>query len=195
MGKLQGPLLYDSLDKDNAGTTTKTTKEPNTTAVGVTAVIALATLLGLFFVYVIRTLEYKAAVELSQAANVALVLLYFIAIVSITIALIGGAWYAVLYLRRVAKVKGMLNLQDGPHYDVDNLLSDARFDKLADRLYDVLEKRAAESRYQGVTTLTLDESTTYNQKKVEPATDEKPLEEVNTVFGLEILNDINGEKK
>lgn len=167
MSKLRGPLLYDSLDRDNPKPTQVNAEErpKQNTSIVIVSISTLAMLVGFFYIWLIRTLEYKATIEFSQWAAIALYSIYGVGVFALCALFIGGVFFLFTYLHRVVKLKGVLSLHEGPFIDVTKLLTDRQLEQFAARMYTVMEERAKHSQYQGVSTLTLDKSSTNTVKE------------------------------
>lgn len=164
-----GPIVFDSLDRPNATPYKDISKPSNRLDWRVIAsILFFSTILIIgLFVYVIKALHYRAEYG-DDFANILLVALNIAVIFAIIGILAGGVYTAIQWLLSWARMKAMLRLHDGPHYNVfDTRIKnyDDMFERLSARMYDILEERARQSQYQGVSTLTKDESKHIHMKK------------------------------
>lgn len=152
MSKLQPPILYDSLDRPNA-------PHPSVPVVHESPwpKIALIVISALFLagitIFVIITLTQLAAYN--GFAFFLLQLFYVTVVCSLILVFIAIAIFAILR----AFGANIHNLSSGVPVSMINIWrSTIDTQRAADSYYTVMNTRAKESRFQGVSTLTLDES-------------------------------------
>jgi hypothetical protein len=172
--KLQGPLLYDSLDRPNApklnagNTPPPKNREPLVWIVGF---IIFALFVGGLLIYILSWAHNQYYYD-DRAAIILAILQWLIVIV-----IAGSVFAAVVYLTLAALQKGIWSLDRGVPISVANALKQQLDTTQALNLQmQVMLERAKQSRFQGVTTLTLDESShaETSTTTVAPVTEETP---------------------
>lgn len=153
MSRLQGPILYDSLDKPNqAPVTIQAPKEHRTPArviiAGLAFIFGLVVLLLSFVVYFLYSQFYYGGGTV----------LWTLALCSVGFLVTAMALGLVFFFVVIVK-QAIIRLEDGvplsiftalfPRYD---------FDTLAKKMYEVQRTYGEHSDYRGVQTLTLDKS-------------------------------------
>jgi ABC-type multidrug transport system fused ATPase/permease subunit len=150
--KLEGPILYDSLDKPNSPYMNKS-KPQKHADYGLALIITLALFVAAIVTYGLMWLNSAALY------NTTAVVLLWIVNVSVVLAIVGLLFALVMWLVLRALKDAVISLDDGVPVSVIGVwLQGLNTQRAADRFYDVMETRAQHSDYQGVSTLTLDKS-------------------------------------
>lgn len=168
MDKIRPPFLYDSLDVNNPNPNKDHSKPSRLDwkVIGCILLFVLILVVGLF-IYVIRSLSDRAEYG-DTISRVLLVGLNVATVLAIIAGLLGGVTISLKWLYYWAIKNNLVSLNHGPHYTAKSVNTqdyDTLFQMFATRLYDVMEERANKSIYQGIQTLTKDESKHIHMKK------------------------------
>lgn len=153
--KLQGPFLYDSLDKPNLPQTNIPRKENSVDwriVLVLTMVSVLFLFIGTFLIYTTMQEVYKNPFSNTVERAIAGVILWGINIVPVVL-LLGGGIYLVAWLRNLARKAGLVNTME---YQTSIRQVESRVDTLIQSYMDIMLQRAKESQFAGVQTLTYD---------------------------------------
>lgn len=153
--KLQGPFIYDSLDKPNVSP--QAPRRDNKIDWRVVLILTLAVTIilfgGLAFIYS-RLLYITEHSFNSTEVWIANILIWIVNSLPIAITS-AAAWYAVKWLRNLSNKAGLINVMD---YQMNMNNIDSLSDRLAERLFGVMERRAERSLFAGAQTVTYNEA-------------------------------------
>lgn len=154
--KLQGPLMYDSLDKPNSpkmNTANAPPKKDIDPIVRLALIISVSLFIAGLLIYLL-TWAHNSYYYSDWAAQV----LWIVQAVIVFIIVVSAIALAI-FLLLLALQKGLWSLDRGiPISVIGSLKQQLDLTVALNEQYRVLNERAKQSRFQGVTTLTLDES-------------------------------------
>lgn len=182
MDKLNAPILVDSLDKPNAPNPTTSAPKPATKRGLDTTVLLVILALIVFAPLLLYVLIWLHQISYTAGAIIALWAIN-IAVIGVVIgASIAFVWWLFLLAQR----SGIWSLDKGVPLSVFWAQRNAAIDyqKATQAYFAVLEQRAKQSVYQGVQTLTLDQSVQSDTSTTTVATadetpDTDPMPEIN----------------
>lgn len=206
IGDLKGPLLIDSLDHpnpSNQNTQPQVIKKTNKDYV--TLIIILISLVPLAFSSFLILYFFQDVNPLIEFVRWVFLLAFPLATTSL---LVGLCVYSVSWLQGWSSKNKLVSLHDGPWHNADIKLTpeayDMMFSQMMSRYFDAMNERAAKSIYSGVSTLTIDQSTstssTTNQKDQAATQSAEPTKNdgngvVFDLSALQFLDFVNGGKK
>lgn len=165
--KLNGPLIYDSLDKPNADQKQPIVKSPDYAFVWVVFIVIVSLLIAALVIYVIVWLNATESVIALWVINVAVIM-----------GIVGVIAAGIVYLFALAFKHSTHSLNDGIPVSVFSVLN-ARYDKafeaITARYFDMWTRRMEHSLYSGVSTLTLDQSAETSTTSVQTQTEESAI--------------------
>jgi hypothetical protein len=158
--KIEGPLLYDSLDRPNPPAMNQSRKPEKQNTAHI-ALIIPAVIIPVFLIGYVLLWLHSISVGYGSSAALASFIIWTLNI-SVIVFLISVLLITLYGIITYIKRNELISLDDGIHvsaYNASGANYTAAFNRLIELQYNVLLERAKQSEFQGVTTLTLDRST------------------------------------
>lgn len=161
--KLEGPILYDSLDRPNSPKVNPNQSKPQNTQYGIALIITLALFVAAIVTYGLIWLN-----NIAYYSTGATILLWLIS-GGVAVSIVAMLIVLLLWLLLRALKDATISLDDGVPVSVLGVwLQSLNTQHAANKYYDVMQTRAQHSDYQGVSTLTLDKSVDTSTTTVAP---------------------------